>query len=93
MGMPQSSQTEVQLRFMCLKETLSSILMCRRIIIDCEWDDDSPRDAADVFYHVDKFDTLNPMFEHLLRELITERFMGQITIRVERLHGNLQVQD
>ena len=59
--------------------------MCRRIIIDCEWDDDHPEDAAGVFYHVENFDMLNPNFRQKLMELFTDRFVGEVRIAVEAL--------
>ena len=77
----------MQMPRMCGRKVDAALLMCRKIVIECEWDDEFPEDAASVFYGVENFNTLNPYFEHLLREFLTNRFHGQLTIRVEKLHG------
>ena len=79
--------SKLQMPRVCGRKVVPTLLMCRRIVIDCEWDDDSPKDAADLFDHTTNFDTLNPWFSHILGELLHNRFNGQITISVERLHG------
>lgn len=65
--------------------------MCRRLIIDLEWDDEVEEDTivedpAMVFQFPD-YNTLTEKFEHELRTLIEGQFLGAVTITVHPFPG------
>lgn len=59
--------------------------MCRRLIIECEWDDSEGNPGM---FDVDQdYNQLTDFAENVLIKEITGMFDGQVTIRIEKMNG------
>ena len=64
--------------------------MCRRIIIDCEWDDHETEEAAGhLFDQSTNYMTLTDSAENILVKELTGLFDGQLTFEVRRLNDEV----
>jgi len=61
--------------------------MCRRIVIECLWDDETPEDAAGLFDRDNGFDSLTEFAENVIVKEVSGMFEGSIKVMVERVHG------
>lgn len=62
--------------------------MCRRIIIECEWDDSEVDDNYPGMFDPDTgYMSLTDYAENVLVKEITGMFDGQLTFKVERING------
>ena len=61
-------------------------MMCRRIVIECEWDDEHPDDASWLFDKNSNYDDLTDSMRLVLTSEVEGVFPGRVNVRVERMH-------
>lgn len=62
--------------------------MCRRLIIDVEWDDEEGEEVSQgLFDPATDCMTLTDLAEMILVKELTGLFDGQLTFRIEKMNG------